>query len=83
MEFQNGGTAKVLSLPSELKIKTKGENMVKVKNIGIGTLAFVDDKGVKHDIKAGEEVECPYTRSMDSRLIIQSETKKKKDRVVK
>ncbi len=83
MEFQNGGTAKVLSLPSELKIKTKGENMVKVKNIHNGTLGFKDDDGKSHTIKPGEEVECKYKRSMDSRLIIQSETKKKKDRVVR
>lgn len=52
--------------------------MAKVKNIGLGTLAFKDDKGIKHDIKSGEEIECPYKKSQDSRLVIQ-ETKKKKE----
>ncbi len=51
--------------------------MAKVKNTGVGTLAFKDDKGIRHDIKAGEIVECPYRKSQDSRLVIQSETKKK------
>ena len=51
--------------------------MAKVKNTGVGTLAFKDDKGIRHEIKAGEEIECPYKKSQDSRLIIQSETKKK------
>lgn len=55
--------------------------MVKVKNTCKGTLAFKDDNGVRHELKAGEEVECPYKRSMDSRLVIQSTKKKevKKD----
>ncbi len=41
-------------------------------------LAFKDDKGKRHDIKAGEEVECPYKKSQDARLVIQSSEKKKK-----
>lgn len=67
--------------------------MVKVKNITGESerfpdkqdLAFKDDKGVRHDIKAGEEVECPYRKSQDQRLVIQSEKKKeskKKEKVV-
>ncbi len=63
------------------------KKLVKVKNITgedprfpiKKDLGFRDDKGIRHDIKAGEEVECPYKRSMDHRLVIQSETKKKKE----
>ncbi len=51
--------------------------MEKVKNTGVGTLAFKDDKGIIHNIKEGEIVECPYKKSQDPRLVIQSETKKK------
>ncbi len=42
-------------------------------------LAFKDDKGKRHDIKAGEVVECPYKRSMDARLVIQPKAEKKKE----
>ena len=53
--------------------------MVKVKNISKGELAFKDDEGKIHKIKAGEVVECKYKKRQDSRLEIQSETKKKKE----
>ena len=54
--------------------------MQKVKNMGVGTLAFKDDDGKSHDIKAGEVVECNYKKSQDSRLVIQVETKKKESK---
>lgn len=53
---------------------------VKVKNTHDGTLGFKDDDGNVHTLKAGEEVECNYKRSMDSRLVIEASKKKvKKD----
>ncbi len=49
---------------------------MKVKNTGNGTLSFKDDTGKIQIVKAGEEVECKYKKSQDSRLVIQSEKKK-------
>ncbi len=49
---------------------------MKVKNVGNGTLSFKDDDGKIQTVKAGEEVECKYKKSQDSRLVIQSEKKK-------
>ncbi len=51
--------------------------MAKEKNTGTGTLAFKDDKGTIHNIKSGEVIDCPYKKSQDPRLVIESETKKK------
>ena len=45
---------------------------MKVKNTHDGTLAFKDDDGKIHTLKAGEEVECKYKISQDSRLVIQT-----------
>jgi hypothetical protein len=54
--------------------------MEKIKNISKGTLAFKDDDGIRHDIKAGETVECNYKQDPgDNRLIKESKTKKKKE----
>ncbi len=53
--------------------------MVIVKNTSKeDTLGFKDDAGKMHTLKAGEEVECPYKRSMDSRLEIIEKKKKKR-----
>ena len=49
-------------------------------NIIITTfLVYYKFKGIRNDIKAREIVECPYKKSQDYRLDIQSETKKKID----
>ena len=53
--------------------------MESVKNTGKGDLAFKDDDGKLHEIKAGEIVECNYKKSQDSRLVIEQKTKKKKE----
>lgn len=53
--------------------------MNKVKNMHDGTLGFKDDDGISHTIKPGEEIECNYKKSMDSRLVVEdSESGKKK-----
>ena len=52
--------------------------MVIVKNTSKDNLGFKDDVGKMHTLKAGEEVECPYKRSMDDRLEIEVKEKKKK-----
>ena len=69
----------MVKIPKNLKI-TVGENMQKVKNTSEGTLAFKDDNGKRHDIKAGEVVECNYKIPLDPRLVIESKEKKKKVR---
>ena len=75
----NGGTVALMRVREKnLKITTKGEKMEKVKNTGEGTLAFKDDDGKRHDVKAGESVECNYKISNDPRLIIEPKAKKKK-----
>ncbi len=53
--------------------------MQKVKNTSKGDLAFKDDDGKRHDIKAGGVVECNYKDPTDPRLIIEPKAKKKKE----
>lgn len=52
--------------------------MESVTNKSDGDLSFKDDEGKIIEIKAGESVECKYKTSQDSRLVIESKTKKKK-----
>ena len=69
-------TVSMVKIPSKKNLKiTVGENM-KVKNTSEGTLGFIDDDGKRHDIKAGEVVECNYKDPTDPRLIIESKKKK-------
>ena len=71
------GTVSMVRIPPKKKLKiTVGENMQKVKNTGEGDLAFVDDDGKRHDIKAGDVIECNYKTSQDPRLEIESKKKK-------
>ena len=52
--------------------------MAKIKNTSKGTLAFRDDDGKEHEIKAGEVVECNYKEEPgDQRLVKETKSKKK------
>ncbi|KKL90494.1 hypothetical protein LCGC14_1904140 [marine sediment metagenome] len=51
--------------------------MQKVKNTSKGELAFIDDDGKRHDIKAGDVVECNYKDPTDPRLVIEPKAKRK------
>ncbi len=51
--------------------------MENVKNIGESEISFIDDEGKKQTLKPKEEVECKYKRSMDNRIVILENKKKK------
>lgn len=80
MEYKLGGTAKLLDLPKNLKIRGD-ENMVKVTNVSDGILGFKDDDKQRHILKPKESIECNLKRSQDPRFVLgeeKVEDKKKK-----